>query len=97
MTPAKSTVCSDHVLKRCVETRERLRCKDPENPQRHGPYHQLSWVHRGKSTTQFIRRPFVSQVKTELASYKTFRRLTDQWVELALDAAKLKLQAAKAA
>ena len=24
MTPAKSTVCSDHVLKRCVETRERL-------------------------------------------------------------------------
>ena len=43
------------------------------------------------------RRPFVSQVKTELASYKTFRRLTDQWVELALDAAKLKLQAAKAA
>jgi hypothetical protein len=73
------------------------RCKDPENPQRHGPYHQLSWVHRGKSTTQFIRRPFVSQVKTELASYKTFRRLTDQWVELALDAAKLKLQAAKAA
>lgn len=24
MTPAKSTLCSDHVLKRCLETRERL-------------------------------------------------------------------------
>ena len=22
------------------------RCKDPENPQRHGPYYQLSYVHR---------------------------------------------------
>src|SRR5664279_6548265 len=41
------------------------RCKDPKHPQRHGPYYQLSWVHRGKSTTQFIRRPFVAQVKTQ--------------------------------
>ena len=73
------------------------RCKDPENPQRHGPYYQLSWVHRGKSTTQFIRRPFVSQVKSELATYKTFRRLTEEWVDLALQAAKMRLEAAKEA
>lgn len=73
------------------------RCKDAENPQRHGPYYQLSWVHRGKSTTQFIRRPFVAQVKAELAAYKSFRRWTEQWVELALQAAKLRLQAAKEA
>jgi hypothetical protein len=73
------------------------RCKDAENPQRHGPYYQLSWVHRGKSTTQFIRRPFVAQVKAELATYKRFRRLTEEWVELALQAAKLRLQAAKEA
>lgn len=71
------------------------RCKNPENPRRHGPYYQLSWVHRGKSTTQFVRRPFVGQVKAELVTYKTFRRLTKEWVDLALQAAKLKLQAAK--
>lgn len=71
------------------------RCKDPENPQRHGPYYQLSWVHRGKSTTQFIRRPFLAEVKAQLATYKTFRKLTDQWIELALQAAKMRLQAAK--
>jgi hypothetical protein len=73
------------------------RCKDPENPQRHGPYYQLSWVHSGKSTTQFVRRPFLPLVKAELATYKTFRRLTDEWVELALQAAKMKLQSAKEA
>jgi hypothetical protein len=71
------------------------RCKDPNHPQRHGPYYQLSWVHAGKSTTQFIRHPFLHQVKAQLATYKTFRRLTDEWVELALEAAKIKLQAAK--
>ena len=59
------------------------RCKDPENPRRHGPYYQLSWVHRGKSTTQFVRRPFVAQVKAELITYKAFRRLTEEWVDLA--------------
>jgi len=73
------------------------RCKDPEHPQRHGPYYQLSWVHQGKSTTQFIRRPFVAQVKAQLATFKTFRQLTEQWVALALQAAKLRLEAAKEA
>jgi len=71
------------------------RCKDPKHPQRHGPYYQLSWVHRGKSTTQFIRRPFVAQVKTQMAAFKTFRQLTEKWVALALQVAKLRLEAAK--
>lgn len=73
------------------------RCKDPQNPQRHGPYYQLSWVHRGKSTTQFIRRPFLPQVRAEIASYNRFRKLTDQWVNLSLRIAQAKLLAARKA
>jgi hypothetical protein len=71
------------------------RCKDPQNPQRHGPYYQLSWVHRGKSTTQFIRRPFVRQVRAQIATYNTFRKLTDEWVNLALRLAQANLLAAR--
>jgi hypothetical protein len=70
------------------------RCKDPQHPQRHGPYHQLSWVHQGQSTTQFIRRPWVPEVKAQLATFKRFRKLTEQWVALALTLAKMKLKAA---
>jgi len=70
------------------------RCKDPQHPKRHGPYYQLSWVHQGKSTTQFIRRPWVPQVKAQLATFKRFRKLTEQWVALALTLAKMKLKAA---
>jgi len=73
------------------------RCKDPQNPQRHGPYYQLSWVHRGKSTTQFIRRPFLPQVRAEIASYNRFRKLTDQWVNLSLRIAQARLLAARKA
>ena len=71
------------------------RCKDPQNPQRHGPYFQLSWVHRGKSTTQFIRPPLLRQVRAQLATYSKFRRLTDAWVNLALRLAQAKLLAAR--
>lgn len=73
------------------------RCKDPQNPQRHGPYYQLSWVHHGKSTTQFIRRPLLPQVRAEIANYNRFRKLTDQWVNLSLRIAQTKLLAARKA
>lgn len=71
------------------------RCKDPEHPRRHGPYYQLNYVFRGKKTSRFIRQAHLRQVRTELANYKRFRRLTEQWIGLALQtaAAKEKLTA----
>lgn len=71
------------------------RCKDPQNPQRHGPYYQLSWVHRGKSSTQFIRRPLLPQVRAQIATYNKFRKLTEEWVNLALRLAQAKLLTAR--
>ena len=75
--------------------RQGCRCQDPENPKRHGPYNQLSYVHHGKSTTQFIQKPQLSGVKKQLANYKKFRALTTEWVDLALDLAKEKLKIEK--
>jgi hypothetical protein len=66
------------------------RCKDPKHPRRHGPYYQLNYVYRGKKTSQFIRRAILRQVRTELANYKHFRRLTEQWIGLALQVAQAK-------
>ena len=71
------------------------RCKDPQNPQRHGPYYQLSWVHQGKSTTQFIRRPLLPQVRAQIATYNPFRKLTDEWVRIALRLAQARLLVAR--
>jgi hypothetical protein len=66
------------------------RCKAPKRPRRHGPYYQLNYVYRGKKTSQFIRREILRQVRTELANYKQFRRLTEQWIGLALKVAQAK-------
>lgn len=67
------------------------RCKDPKSPKRHGPYYQLSYVHRGKSTTRFIRAKALAEVRGQVANYKRFRKLMDEWVRLALESTEIKL------
>lgn len=71
------------------------RCKDPVNPKKHGPYYQLSCVYRGKSTTRFIRRHQLAEVKAQLARYKKFKALTEKWIELALTQAEERLRATR--
>ena len=73
------------------------KCVDPVKPKKHGPFYQLSYSHRGKSTTQFIRPQFVAEVRRQLASYKKFRALTDDWVALSLELAKAKMAEARLA
>jgi hypothetical protein len=71
------------------------RCKDPDNPKRHGPYYQLSYVHRNKSTSQFIRPEFLEETRAQVTEYRRFKKLIDEWVKLALEHARLKLELAK--
>lgn len=71
------------------------RCADPKRPRKHGPYYHLSYVHQGKSTTQFIQKESVGTVRSQLANYKNFKALTTEWVDIALTLAKEKLQADK--
>jgi hypothetical protein len=58
------------------------RCKDPRHPQKHGPYYQLSFSWRGKSTTRFVRSEQVTEMRQKVASYKRFRELVNEWVDL---------------
>lgn len=67
------------------------RCKDPKHPQPHGPYYQLSYVRHGKSTSQAVPKDYVPQAQRQLDNYKLFRKLSDEWVELALQHARLSL------
>jgi len=71
-------------------------CKDPKHPQKHGPYHQLSYTWRGKSTTRFVRPGRVAILKAKLARYWRFRALTAEWVDVAIALEALERQAANA-
>ena len=70
------------------------RCKaDP--PQKHGPYYQLSWHRKGKSTTRFVRRPDTPRVRRELKNYERLQSLVDRWINLSIQLGDLKLKQAR--
>ena len=71
------------------------RCKDPENPKKHGPYYQVSYSHKGKSTTQFVKIDALAETKKQLKNYQTFKSLTEEWVALSVEIAKLRKKAEK--
>ncbi|NLE68420.1 MAG: hypothetical protein GX608_13460 [Lentisphaerae bacterium] len=60
------------------------RCMDDQKPRRHGPYHKLSYVHRGRPVCRFVRAECAADLSARLETYKTFRTLTDRWVELSI-------------
>jgi len=65
------------------------RCKaDP--PQRHGPYHQLSYSHHGKSRTENIRPEHIDAVSSQIANYRKLRDLIDQWIDTAIELDRLR-------
>ena len=61
------------------------RCKDPRDPQRHGPYYQLSYTWRGKSSTLFVRQEGVAKMREKVSNYKRFRELVNECVDLAIE------------
>jgi Family of unknown function (DUF6788) len=71
------------------------RCKaDP--PQRHGPYYQLSFTRKGKSTTQFVKPRDLQLVRQQVRNYRRLRRLTDRWIALGMELARLRLRQERA-
>lgn len=67
------------------------RCKAVP-PLKHGPYPQVSFTWHGKSTTQFVRDEDVEEVRQQLANYRRLRDLVDEWIGLALELSRLRLQ-----
>ena len=61
-----------------------------------GQYCQLSYIHRGKGHTEYIQGGIRAQTKQQLQNYKKFRALTMEWVDRAIELAKIKAQLKKA-
>ncbi len=72
-----------------VYGRPGCRCQHPTDPKKHGLYGTLSYVHRGKKVCCFIRAGSAEEMKNRLATYKEFRKLTDRWIKLSIECAKV--------
>ncbi len=60
-----------------------------------GAHYQLSYMHKMKSRTEYVRPQFVEQTQKQVAAYKRFKKLTQRWVDLGIAHAKLTVEIAK--
>ncbi len=56
------------------------RCKDPDQPRKHGPYYQLSFTLGGKSSTMFITKADVPEARRRFKRYQQLKTLTTDLV-----------------
>jgi hypothetical protein len=68
--------------------------KDPEH--RRGAYYQLSYTRDMKSHTEYVPREHLGQVRRQIANYKRFRSLVDQWVKLSIEQCRLLIRSGRA-
>lgn len=62
--------------------------RDPADKKR--PFYQISYTHKMKSRSEYVRPENLAAVKSETANFKKFKRLVDRWVDLALELSQLK-------
>ncbi len=67
--------------------------RDPEN--RTGAYWQISYTRQMKSRTEYVRREWVAEIREQIATYKRFKRLIDQWLDLSIEGSQLAIQIVK--
>lgn len=63
-----------------------------KNPkEKKGAYWQISYTRNMRSKSDYVRADCVPQVKKEISAYKKFKKLTDEWVDLAIEASKIRM------
>ena len=67
--------------------------KDPQNQT--GAYWQISYTRRMKSRTEYVRREWVKDIRRQTATHKRFKRLVDQWIDLAIEHSRLNMKIAE--
>jgi hypothetical protein len=54
------------------------------------PFNQLSYTHKGKSRSEYVRPESLTAIRREVEAYKKFRLLVEQVTDLSLEASRLR-------
>jgi hypothetical protein len=69
--------------------------RQPERQQ--GAYYQLSYTYQMRSHTEYVPKREVAIVRKEIAVYQRYKKLTAQWIDLALRRSRLRMQLTRSA
>ena len=62
-----------------------------------GPYYQISYTHKMKSRTQYVRREWVDDIRGQIEVYKRFKKLIEKWIDLSIEYSQMRMKQAKEA
>ena len=54
------------------------------------PFNQLSYTHKGRSRSEYVRLESLTAVGREVETYKKFRRIIEKITDLSLEASRLR-------
>ena len=61
-------------------------------PQKHGPYYQLSFTRKGRSSSKFVRKEDLPAIRKQLKNYERMKLLVNQWIDLATELSNLQIK-----
>jgi len=67
--------------------------RDPK--ERVGAYWQISYTRQMKSHTEYVRPEWKPDIRKQIATYKRFTGLVEQWIDLSIERSKLRMRIAK--
>jgi len=57
-------------------------------------FYQLSYTHKMKSKTNYVRAHHVAELREQIKTYKKFKKLVEKWVDLSIQHSKIKVDLA---
>lgn len=67
--------------------------KDPKN--KTGPFWQLSYTHKMKSKTEYVRPQFLKMIELQTDNFRQFKALVDEWIDLSVERSKMEIDLIK--
>jgi len=60
-----------------------------------GGFYQLSYTHKMRSRTEYIRPQFVKEIRKQIKTYKEFKKMMEEWIDLGIEHSKTKIEMRK--
>ena len=64
------------------------KCKDLTNPKKHGPYYQLSFSVGGRSSSMFIKKEDLPEVRKRVKNYQELKKLVTDLIQANVNSAR---------
>jgi hypothetical protein len=70
-----------------------LQYKSPA--EKKGPYYQLSYTHKMRSRTQYVRPEWIDEIRGQIDVYKRFKKLIEEWIDLSIEYSQARMKQVK--